>query len=92
MKILEPYRVKIDSLDDQIVDLLVAREKIIAEVAELKAKNNIPAILQDRVDEVRERNVARAVTKGGSADYMREIYKKIIQLSCDIEERELIKK
>ncbi len=86
MQILKPYRKKIDSLDDQIVDLLIEREKIIQEVAVLKKAENIPPVLQDRVDEVRERNVARATSKGGSPDYMREIYKKIIQLSCDIEQ------
>lgn len=86
MQILKPYRQKIDSLDDQIVDLLVEREKVIQEVAILKKAQNIPPVLQDRVDEVRNRNVARATSKGGSSDYMHEIYKKIIQLSCDIEQ------
>jgi chorismate mutase len=86
MKILEPYRKKIDSLDDQIVDLLVEREKIIHEVAALKKKQGIAPVLQDRVDEVRERNVSRAKAQGGSAEMMREIYKKIIKLSCDLEE------
>lgn len=86
MKILEPYRAKIDSLDDKIVDLLLEREGIIREVAVLKKKEGIPAVLQDRVDEVRERNVDRAISKGGDADYMREIYRKIIHLSCDMEE------
>ncbi len=86
MKILEPYRAKIDSLDDQLVDLLVEREQIIREVADLKSANNIPAVLQDRVDEVRERCVARAVAKGADEDYIRSIYTKIIKLSCDMEE------
>jgi chorismate mutase len=86
MEILKPYRTKIDSLDDQLVDLLIEREKIIREVAGLKAKNNIPPILQDRVDEVRERCVARAVEKGMDGNYVREIYTKMISLSCDLEE------
>ncbi len=85
-KILKPYREKIDSLDDKLVDLLIEREGIICEVAQLKAKNNIPAVLQDRVDEVRERCVARAIEKGLDGDYVREIYIKIIKLSCDMEE------
>lgn len=86
MKILKPYREKIDSLDDAIVDLLVEREKIIREVADLKVINNIPAVLQDRVDEVRERCIARAIEKGMDGDYIRQIYTKIIKLSCDLEE------
>lgn len=86
MEILKPYRIKIDSLDDQLVDLLIEREKIIREVAALKAKNNIPSVLQDRVDEVRERCVSRAVEKGMDGNYVREIYTKMISLSCDLEE------
>ena len=85
-KILKPYREKIDSLDKELVDLLVQREKIIHDVAKIKHDNNIPAILPSRVDEVRENAVKLAVGKGGDAHYMREIYKTIIQLSCDIEE------
>jgi len=87
-KMLKPYREKIDRIDDEIVDLLVAREKIIHDVAVLKKKEGIPPVLQDRVDEVRERNVDRAVTNGGDADMMREIYHTIIALSCEIEEKE----
>ncbi|HPF78378.1 MAG TPA: chorismate mutase [Alphaproteobacteria bacterium] len=86
MKILEPYRQRIDALDDKLVDLLVERAKIIAEVAEIKAENNIPAVLQDRVDEVRERAVKRAVEQGADEHYMREIYTTIIRLSCEMEE------
>lgn len=86
MEILKPYREKIDALDDKLVDLLVEREQIIREVAALKAENNIPAVLKDRVDEVRERAVARAVSKGADENYIREIYTKIIGLSCEMEE------
>ena len=85
MEILKPYRQKIDSLDDQIVDLLVEREGVIREVAALKSEQGIPAVLQDRVDEVRERCIARAIEKGGDADLMRELYTRIISFSCDLE-------
>lgn len=84
--ILKPYRAKINSLDEKIVALLVEREQIINEVAALKSRKNIPPVLQDRVDEVRENAVAMAVQKGGDENYMREIYRKIIELSCAIEE------
>lgn len=86
MEILKPYRAKIDSLDDQIVDLLVAREAIIREVADLKAEEKIPAVLQDRVDEVRERCVVRAAEKGADPDLVRDLYTRIIDFSCNLEE------
>lgn len=83
--ILKPFRTKIDSLDEKIVALLVEREQVINEVAEIKCRENIPPVLPARVDEVRENAVAIAVKNGGNAHYMREIYRKIIQLSCEIE-------
>jgi chorismate mutase len=85
-QILKPYREKIDSLDEVLVALLVDREKIIREVATIKRENNIPAVIQSRVDSVRENAVSIAIQKGGDADYMREIYTKLIHLSCEIEE------
>lgn len=87
MKLLEPYRKRIDDLDDQIVDLLAARLQIIHEVAALKEENNIPAVLQDRVDEVINRCAARASAKGMDQNLARELYTKIVKHCCDLEER-----
>ena len=86
MEILKPYRAQIDALDDQIIDLLVQRTGVIAEVAELKAREGIAPVLQDRVDEVRERAIARAVQKGMDGDIIRDIYTRLIAFSCQLEE------
>jgi chorismate mutase len=86
MEILKPYRARIDALDDQIVDLLVERIGIIREVGHLKAEKGIEPILQDRVDEVRERAAARAEAKGLDAALVRELYARLIAFSCDLEE------
>lgn len=86
MEILKPYRRRIDELDDRIVDLLVERAGIIREVGHLKSRENIPAVLQDRVDEVRERAAARAAAKGLDADLVRSLYSLLIEYSCDLEQ------
>ncbi|MEM6811095.1 MAG: chorismate mutase [Pseudomonadota bacterium] len=86
VKVLKPYREKIDQLDNEIVDLLVQREKIIREVADVKYDHNIDPVLLDRVAEVRERCVARAQDQGSDGNYVRETYKKLIDLSCALEE------
>ena len=83
--ILKPYRSEIDALDDQLVDLLIKRAEIIRAVATLKAEKNIPAILEDRIQEVLDRCTRRAQEKSNEGDYVREIYKKIIELSCEME-------
>ncbi len=91
MEILKPYRARIDALDDQIVDLLAARLDIIREVGALKAEKNIPPVLQDRVDEVIDRTVARGEGKGVDAGLLKKLYADLIRYCCDLE-AEIIKK
>jgi chorismate mutase-like protein len=90
MEILKPYRARIDAIDDQIVDLLAQRMGIIREVGALKAEKGIHPVLQDRVDEVRERCAARAAEKGVDADMVRDLYDRLIRHCCDLE-AEIIK-
>ena len=86
LETLRPYRKRINDLDDKIVDLLVERAGIIREVGHLKFAENIPAVLQDRVDEVRERAADRAGEQGLDADLVRQLYAILIDFSCNLEE------
>ena len=86
MEIMKPFRKRIDDLDDQIIDLMVQRTEIIREVADFKSKNDIPAVLQDRVDEVRERCAARAEAQGMDPEIIRTLDAALIKFSCDLEE------
>jgi len=86
MEILKPYRARIDALDDKIVDLLVERIGIITEVGHLKAREGIPAILPDRVVEVRERAAARAAERGLDPELVRSLYTILIDYSCALED------
>jgi len=90
--LLKSYREEIDKLDDQIVDLLVQRENVIREVSNVKHDHNVPAVLQKRVDEVRNRNVQRAQNAGMDGKYIEEIYTHIIKTSCDLENQILNEK
>lgn len=83
---IKPYRKKIDDLDDQIIDLLTRRIAVIREVGHIKADKDVPAVLPDRVEEVRERNVERAREKGLDAELIRELYTRLIDYSCNLEE------
>ena len=86
MEIMKPFRARIDALDDQIIDLLIVRTNIIREVGHFKFENNIPAVLPDRVTEVRERAAERAAAKGLDRELVRRLYQTIIDYSCDLEE------
>lgn len=92
MEILKPYRAKIDAIDDQIIDLLAARLDIIREVGALKAAQNIPPVLQDRVNEVRDRCAKRGEGKNVDPVLVRDLYTLVIDYSCALEEKIIGKK
>lgn len=86
MELLKPYREKIDTLDDAIVDLLAERMNVVREVAALKAEHGIPAILEDRIEAVRERCARHGAEKGLDEEFIRRLYTLLITHACDIEE------
>ncbi|WP_419903391.1 chorismate mutase [Kiloniella sp.] len=87
MELLTPYRRRIDDLDDQIMELFSQRFDVIREVAELKKTHGIPAVLKDRVDEVRERNADTGASKGLDPEFIRKLYTLIIDEACELEDR-----
>ncbi len=88
MEVLKSYRMRIDALDAKIVPLLVERFKVIDEVGHLKARENIPAVLEDRIREVIDNAATKAGTigSGNYSDFIREIYTLMVTISCDFEE------
>ena len=90
-EIMSPYRKSIDELDKEIVDLLVERFKIIRKVAKIKETHNIPSVLQDRVDEVRNNAADRAESQGLNREFVYNLYTMMIDYACKLED-ELINK
>lgn len=86
MDILRDQRARIDAIDDKIIDLLAERESIIREVAGIKAEHGIPAVLPDRVVQVRERAAVRAAEHGIDTALIRNLYQQLIDYSCDLED------
>ena len=86
IKELTPYRKKIDALDDQIIDLLGQRLDIINEVSVIKAREGIEPVLEDRVIQVRERAVKRGEALGYDAAFIRDLYQRLIDYSCHVEQ------
>lgn len=86
MEVLKPYRNRIDALDDQIIDLLAERMSIIDEVAKVKCARDIPAVLEDRVEEVISRCASRAEEKGLDPELARRLYAVLVAWCCSVEE------
>lgn len=84
--LMAPFRARIDQIDEQIIALLRARYDVIEEVGVFKFNYGIPCVLQGRVDEVRERAVSMAESKGLDGDLIRTLYAQLIEHSCQKEE------
>lgn len=85
-ELLKPYRKKIDKLDEQLLKLMGDRFKIVRKVAKIKAQNDLPSFLHDRVEEVRNRAVLIGKKYGIDPMFVYTLYSSIIYQSCATED------
>ena len=82
MRDLSEIRKDIDSIDNQLIDLFKRRMDCAKEVGFYKKERNIPVLNQQREIEILD-NVQE---KGGEyGEYARELYKKIMELSRELQ-------
>jgi chorismate mutase len=86
---LEPFRRRLDAIDDEIARLLGERFDICREVAIYKSAHGIPMMQPDRVEEVRARYLGRGARVGLPARFSGEFFDLLIAATCR-EEDELI--
>ena len=91
MQCLADCRQQIDSIDDQIVDLLAKRYGVVRNVVEIKVENGLPARIPTRIDEVIERVVHRAEGTSIPDGLAARLYQEIIETACRFEEKTLTK-
>ncbi|WP_244644196.1 chorismate mutase [Azorhizobium oxalatiphilum] len=88
-RVLKEARVEIDTIDAQIVDLLAARFAVVERVLELKKEAGLPALLQDRVDDVVARVRERAVSSDAPPELVEALWRFLIQWTIEYEEARL---
>lgn len=86
---LAQCRVEIDAIDQQLIDLLSARFKVAARVVGIKQEAGLPALLQDRVDEVIANVRARAVKAGVPPEVAEALWRQLIGATIAYEEEHL---
>jgi chorismate mutase len=86
---LEPFRRRLDAIDDEIARLFGERFDICREVALHKSANGIPMMQSDRVEEVRARYLARGAEADLPAEFSGELFELLIAATCK-EEDELM--
>ena len=88
---LEPFRRRLDEIDERIAQLLGERLDICRDVAVYKSEHEIPMMQPDRVEAVRERYLARGAEVGLPEDFTSQLFELLIATTCRLED-ELMEK
>lgn len=81
---LDRLRDEIDDIDKQMVKLFEKRMNIVLKVGEIKEKNDIPILNQDRECEVIDKNISYISNKY-FANYAKDLLNSIMRISRDIQ-------
>jgi isochorismate pyruvate lyase len=80
-------RLRIDALDEALVQILAARQRQIEQAAAIKTRIGWPARIPPRVDEVLQRVLTEAGRKNLDAELARKLWTAMIEWSIAYEER-----
>jgi 4-amino-4-deoxychorismate mutase len=83
---LEPFRSRLDVIDDQIAALLGERLQICREVAVYKSEHEIPMMQPERVKIVRERYLARGAEHDLPEQFTSDLFDLLIATTCRLED------
>jgi len=83
---LEPFRRRLDTIDDEIARLLGERLQICREVAVYKSRHGIPMMQPDRVKLVRERYLARGAEQRLPQQFTSDLFDLLIATTCRLED------
>jgi chorismate mutase len=86
MSDLEPFRRRLDLLDEEIARLLGERFEVCREVAHHKREHDIPMMQPERVVEVRERYLARGAEVNLPPDFTAALFELLIGATCKLED------
>jgi chorismate mutase-like protein len=83
---LEPFRRRLDEVDEQIARLFGERFEICREVAHHKREHEIPMMQPDRVAEVRGRYLTRGAEVNLPSDFCEQLFDVLIAATCKLED------
>jgi chorismate mutase len=83
---LEPFRRRLDTIDDEIAKLLGERLQICREVAAYKSEHEIPMMQPERVKIVRERYLARGAEHDLPEEFTSDLFELLIATTCRLED------
>lgn len=84
---LDPYRRRLDAIDEQVIALLGARFAVCREIAAFKSEHEIPMMQPGRVQEVRARYVSGGVMARLPEGFAEALFDLVIDATCRMEDR-----
>jgi chorismate mutase len=83
---LEPFRERLDEIDEQLIALLGERFKVCRDIAEHKRENDIPMMQPGRVEVVRERYTIGGALAGMPGGFADRLFDLLISATCRMED------
>jgi chorismate mutase len=83
---LEPFRRRLDEIDEEIAKLFGERLQICREVAVYKHEHEIPMMQPDRVKIVRERYLDRGAEHELPQEFSSDLFELLIGTTCRLED------
>lgn len=83
---LDPFRRRLDEIDDEIAKLLGERLQICREVAVYKSEHEIPMMQPERVKIVRERYLSRGAEHDLPEEFTSDLFDLLITTTCRLED------
>ena len=74
---MQLLRHEIDTIDEELLQLLRQRNDISLKIAEIKRKNNMPVLQLNRWEQLLRDHIAEAEAMGLNSDYVRRIFEEI---------------
>ena len=78
---LENLRVQIDSIDQQLVDLLAQRLRVVQQVTEVKQQHDLPTFHPAREENLISARRAQAAQAGLDPDYVEDLFRTVLRHS-----------
>lgn len=75
----------IDTIDEQLLELINSRADLVKEIGEIKKRNNLSIIDKNREAEIFEKIVSKAREKGLDENAVKKIWENLIDISYKIE-------
>lgn len=85
MKKISDLRLKINEVDEELLDLIIERLRIVQEIGQVKKENGVGIIDENREKEILDRLIAKADEKGINPDVVRKIWRVLMEISYEIE-------